>query len=370
MTWTRPFSIAPFPATSGNPYLRLFHSALEAHGVTAREDAVFSPRWVWREAGTLDALHFHWPDLLLYGRPEPALRGAVKLLALLVIARLRGLRVLWTVHNLEPHRSPTRLSAAVRRWLARSADLVICHSKGTAADVIDRYPRRVEVVVMPHGNYEGVYPHAETQPAEARRAFDLDPERPIVACLGLLRDYKGLDTACDAVLGLGTEATLVIAGAPHSEFDVAALAERVQRVPGAVLVPRNLTDEEFALVVRAADLVLLPYRKITGSGTLLSAWTLGRAVVASGLPFFREVIRGDDAAGWLYPPGDVEAFIEVIRTALAVPAAQREAAARARAERYDWNFVILPVAEVIGRWRGHTSTDAGGKAASKSKPDT
>lgn len=354
---TRPFTIAPFPATSGNPYLRLFYDALRPHGIVVREDAIFSARWVWTEARVLDALHVHWPEILWGGRREGVLRSITKFYVVLAMARLRGLRLVWTVHNLDTHEPSPRVTQIARSYLARSADLLICHSERTAADVRAHYAPRGEVVVMPHGNYDGVYPHTKTPSAEARRAFGLDEDRPVIACVGRLRDYKGLDVACEAARRLGGAVSLLVAGAPHPGFDVGALAERVRDTSGAVLVPRSLTDAEVALAVRSADLVLLPYRRVTGSGALLTAWTLGRAVIAARLPYFEEVALGADGAAWLYPPGDTEALVEAICEGLGVPASQREAGAWAQAARYDWGHVVRPVQEVLGRWRPRSAGD-------------
>ena len=54
-----------------------------------------------------------------------------------------------------------------------------------------------------------------------------------------------------------------------------------------------VSDQAYSDIVAAADAVLLPYRKITGSAVLLAAWTLGRGVVASDLPYFREMADGE-----------------------------------------------------------------------------
>ncbi len=95
---------------------------------------------------------------------------------------------------------------------------------------------------------------------------------------------------------------------------------------------------------RASEAVLLPYRKITGSGALLSAWTLGRGVICSDLPYFREMLdRGE--AGLTVRPGDPAALAEGVRAWLARPATTRQEAARRAARRYEWSEVVRPVVE-------------------------
>ena len=57
-------------------------------------------------------------------------------------------------------------------------------------------------------------------------------------------------------------------------------------------------------LLHAADAVLLPYRRITGSGVLLQALTAGVGVVASDLPYFREVLAPEPDAGVFIRAGD------------------------------------------------------------------
>ena len=58
-------------------------------------------------------------------------------------------------------------------------------------------------------------------------------------------------------------------------------------------------------------MVVYPYRAITTSGALATGVALGKAVVASDLPVFRELLT-DGVDALLVPPGDAEALAEGI----------------------------------------------------------
>lgn len=363
------FRIASWPPSNANPYLDLFYDALAPHGVKHVPEFRFSPRWLWKVGDNLDAVHFHWPEWLWSGRRDRPARALAKLLTFLLVARLRGVKVLWTVHNLDPHEGAGWADGPARSALARSADLAILHSASAAQTYRSRYHPSGRVVVMPHGSYLGHYPTARPR-GEVAAEVGLDPSRPVVACLGHLRDYKGLPVACDAVAHLGGDVQLLVAGQPHGEFDIDDLSRRVDTIPGATLVARELSDAEFSDMASVADLVLLPYSRITGSGALLAAWSLGRAVVASDLPFFREIAEPAGDAIWLCPPGDALAFAEAIQRALSVPAAERESAALGMAEQYAWTACVQPVADEIGTWRGRAPSVSSAHGAGSRLPRT
>ena len=124
---------------------------------------------------------------------------------------------------------------------------------------------------------------------------------PVVSCIGRLREYKGLDLACATAEHLAGRVQTVIGGLPHPGFDVRFLREAAASTPGLRLIERTLTDAEVADVTGASDAVLLPYREITGSAALLMALGMGRGVVASDLPYFREILGGEPDAGVVVP---------------------------------------------------------------------
>jgi glycosyltransferase involved in cell wall biosynthesis len=99
--------------------------------------------------------------------------------------------------------------------------------------------------------------------------------------------------------------------------------------------------------VGASDIVLLPYRSVTGSGAALAALTLGRGVVASSMPFFVNLLRGHPSAGRVVESGDPRPLAQAILAFLEVPADERERAARGLAARFAWADVVAPVAESL-----------------------
>jgi glycosyltransferase involved in cell wall biosynthesis len=176
----------------------------------------------------------------------------------------------------------------------------------------------------------------------------LDPHRPVVACFGWLREYKGLDLACAAIGRLKGRVQLVIAGPRHVDFDAAPLRATIARLPTCALIERQLTDQEFADLTAASDAVLLPYRAITGSSALLAALGFGRGVVTSDLPYFREILADEPDAGMTVSAWDAAAWAQAVMQYLERPADVRSAAALRLAARYSWDRCVEPLVAALG----------------------
>jgi glycosyltransferase involved in cell wall biosynthesis len=339
----------PAVPTTVNPYLRLFYRALEAWQVAVVGRVPLDNSVLRRSAGEVDVLHFHWgPDGLWRNRGGGYLRrlhGLIGLARLLSLARDLGKKVVWTIHDLESHDGSDFLDRRGYRLLAARADLCICHDEEAGRQSVRRLGCRPEkLLVMPHGNYDGAFP----PPGERRAtlaALDLDPARPTLLCLGAARPYKGFEVVIAAMRSLPHDYQLVVAGTALDPEYSKMLREQAADDARVRLVLREQTDQEVADLLQACDCVVLPYRRITGSGALLNALTMARGVVASDLSFFRTALAAGPDAGVLFRPGDPTELADAVRRFMTFPAFERNAAARRLADGRAWDKVVRPVGE-------------------------
>ena len=356
----RSFHISVFPpgvTRQGNPYFTLCHAALAKRGISVADDLEIDLRWLEARAGSIDAVHLHWPERFWgrapFGNVSRVRRAKLACERLLLLvrfvraARRFGMSCVWTVHNLEPHEGAYRWDHYGYRLLARECDLVICHSHSATRAVRHMFRPRGRVVVMPIGDPAAVHPPARPR-TEVLAGLRLDPQRPVVSCFGWLRQYKGLDLACAAIERLNGRVQLIIGGPCHADFDVAGILAMIGRLPGAVLIDRQLTDQEFADLSAASDVMLLPYRAITGSSALLAALGSGRGVVTSDLPYFREILADEPDAGATVSGWDAAAWANAITHYLERPADMRSAAALRLAARYSWDRCVEPLVAALG----------------------
>jgi glycosyltransferase involved in cell wall biosynthesis len=82
-----------------------------------------------------------------------------------------------------------------------------------------------------------------------------------------------------------------------------------------VLHIRHIPNDELALYFAAADVVVLPYRRIYQSSVILMAMSYGRAVVVSDLPAMTEMVT-DGENGYVFEQGSAVSLSKQLVRAL------------------------------------------------------
>jgi glycosyltransferase involved in cell wall biosynthesis len=281
-----------------------------------------------RDARDADVVHYQWLTI-------PALD-----------ARLlpSGPALLMTTHGfLRAAESGPSATRALERM-----DAVVTLSEYGAARLraeTEVDPRRIHVI--PHGALD----YLTRLPEEAPLPPELEGgDRPVILSFGVIRPYKGVDVLLRAFAEL-RDAELWIVGRPLGA-DLAELHRLAAAAPGPVrMLTRYVPDAEVPAIMRRADVVVLPYRDADQSGVLYTALAFGKAIVASAVGGFPEVLR-DHGAGRLVPPGDPAALAAALRELLAQPAERdRLGAAALAAARgpYSWDSVAARTLDLYRR---------------------
>jgi glycosyltransferase involved in cell wall biosynthesis len=267
-----------FENKTGNPYTRLLYAAVEDQGVVVDD-------FTLRRAltGGYDLWHLHWPDdFLSYPATGTAVVYVLAELILMALARMRGTKILWTIHDLGPHESrhPWLERLFWPLFLAMIGGYVTLseHARGAA---LDQFPQlhNVPGAVVRHGHYRTAYPE-RTPMLQARETLGLPSEDPVLAYFGRIRPYKNVQSLLEAFRAIDdTAAHLYVAGNPFSS----ALAEQIQHAAGTSsrihLDLRFFPEQEVPDVFGAADLIVLPYEDILHSGTALLSLSFDRPVL-------------------------------------------------------------------------------------------
>jgi beta-1,4-mannosyltransferase len=341
------YSLPPQLPTS--PYLDQLYAPMAALGMDVRRGR---PRY------DLPALllgrgprilHLHFFDELTQ-RPSRAATATCSMLflALLAVLRLRGVGLVWTAHNLEPHElHHPAWGFLVYRLVARWSDAVIAHSQAARELLEARYGPLARCVVIPHGSYSGLYGPPRDH-AASRAALGLPAGGPLLLNLGTLRPYKNIEQLIDvfATLPLDARGTLMIVGAAKSAAYADELRRRAEAVPGVELRAAYIRDEELPIYLAAADVVVLPYRSLLTSGILLWALSYARPVVAPAFGPVRELIQ-EGQTGFLFAPGDGDSLCAALMRALAHPKLSAlGAAGLALAQEFAWPTIAARTAQV------------------------
>jgi len=273
-----------YRTAAANPYNALLADALQSQGARVRDLSYLRLAF-----GRVDVVHLHWPDLtFLSGQRMSIVRARLLLFrAALRLARLRGARLVWTVHNLDAHerRATPALRARLHRLLVEELDGLLALSVSSLALARGRYPELAALpgFVTPHGHYRTAYDWS-LERGDARRLLGLPPEARLIVTVGQLRPYKNTAALLRAFAEVpGEDLALAVAGRPSS----AELAEELRGLaaadPRVVLDLGFQDDDRMAAYLRAADLVVLPYRSVLISGSAILALSADRPVLVPAL---------------------------------------------------------------------------------------
>lgn len=264
-----------------NPYHAQLYEAVGRIGVRVDEVTV---RRVLRARH--DIVHLHWPEYL-FDSPSVVRAVAKGLAYLAIITRLRaaGTTVVWTVHNLAGHEQwHPRWAAWMWQRFTRRVDAYIALTAAGQEAAQERYPdlRSLPSFVIPHGHYREAYPREATR-ADARRLLGVPTTARVVAFFGAVRPYKNLPMLLDAFRGLPDgedgEWRLIVAGQPWSDELRTTLATAAAQDPRVLNVPDFVPHQQVQLYLRAADLLVFPYREVLNSGSALLALSFDRPVL-------------------------------------------------------------------------------------------
>ncbi|PSQ15958.1 group 1 glycosyl transferase [Halobacteriales archaeon QS_8_69_26] len=336
--------------SNGNPYQSRLAEALEETGVSVRMGsdgplAILESAW----SGS-DLVHFHWLHPFVDSRVLPvAVVKATLTLVQLILAKLFGISIVWTAHNVVSHdafhpRLEHVCKHAIVRWFC---DGVVVHCEAAVGELTDELSlpasTRDRVTVVPHGNYIGVYEN-DVSATEARSELGIDPERRVLLYFGRIRPYKGILDLLDAYERTdlpGTE--LVIAGAPKSPHEeladtVERRAEDLEKVRAHV---KFIPDDEIQVYMNAADTVVLPYLSVSTSGAAVLAMSFGRAVVAPRLGCLPELL--DEQGSAVYDISDSEGLERALQSVVKRDATKMGEYNRSRIEEFDWRAIAADI---------------------------
>lgn len=235
-------------------------------------------------------------------------------LPLVYALRRRGIPVIHTLHDLDPH-TGVRFPALIRLWnrliLASGAHILVhgrCYQERLLAQGLP--PTRVTATPLLHGFWSYDIECQLRRPP----GFEAAPTHPrSVIFFGRLEAYKGIDTLLAAWALLNTHPAwpyrLILAGALGSGVGAPALPAGVE------LRNRRVPDEEGVDLFRAASLLVLPYRDATQSALIAAAYRFGLPVIVTrsgALP--ESVVEGQ--TGWVVPPNDPAALAAALADAL------------------------------------------------------
>ena len=247
-------------------------------------------------------------------------------------------------------------------------DALIVHQQADV-DNLAQVGIDANVVLIPHGSHVPV----DLSPDEVRRGLGLE-DRRIVSTFGFLLPHKGvirLLEAFDVLRRENPDLLLLALTSLHPDPISKAYLKEVEHEIEAreldshvLLVTDYLPDQTARTVLRAADVIVLPYDPTpeSASGAARFVLSAGRPVIATDLPIFSDA----GEAILRVPHGDSAALAIAMRSVLDDPGRATELAFRAesRAAETRWDLVAAQHLDVYRRAARAARQRAATRAAS------
>jgi len=275
-----------------NPYNKLLYDAMDdAVEIKEFEKKTFDFK-------NTDILHIHWPDHMLRLASGFKIRLRLwKFSRLIKRFHASGGKLIWTVHNLQPHKlSHPKLVDAGLKKIVDVTDGFIFLSEGSKKTFfsIHSCAEKKPSVVIPHLHYKNYY----------KTSFSQTPDRlkPIqLLCFGLLREHKGYKKLFDIARNIKCYDRVgwLVAGNPgkqgiSSELEVLWTENQI-----VYKACRHIDDDEIVPLFEMSDAVILPYENILNSGTAILALSLGKKVIAPAIGSLLE-LQSSVGADWVH----------------------------------------------------------------------
>jgi len=171
-----------------------------------------------------------------------------------------------------------------------------------------------KIEVIPHGGFVDTFPNSISR-KEARNRLNLSSTDLTFLFLGLIRPYKGVLELIESFHELDSScAKLIIAGKPRDEQLIKLIRNKADGNSNIRLILQSIPDDEVQAYMNAADIMVLPYRDILNSGSVILGMSFGKAIITPYLGCMPEVLNS--SGSFLYDPGEQDGLLNAMKRAM------------------------------------------------------
>jgi beta-1,4-mannosyltransferase len=270
-------------ASIHNPYLHLLYQGFPTAQIRISSFSFISPVIIVRRLlGERSVLHHHWFEcdgLLSF------LNCTWKLLCLGGY-RLAGGKVVWTIHNREPHHGKLRrVNRVLRRIWSRIPHRLHVHCN-EAARIMQKElgVGNDKFVIIEHPNYPVRIISQSEARIELSRTYLLPPlesASTMLLMFGYLAPYKGIAEAVRAFRKGNVRCILCICGAvkKHGDAYLTEIREAAGEDQRVIIIDKVIPEEHMHLFFNSADYIVFNYTEVLTSGGVMLARSYGKPVI-------------------------------------------------------------------------------------------
>jgi glycosyltransferase involved in cell wall biosynthesis len=255
-------------------------------------NALHLPRiFISRLKSEKSILHYHWFEF----EDFKSFIGIYWKLFWIISYKIFGGKIVWTVHNLNPHHNKfLYLNKKIRRLLARLSDQLHVHCNSAvnpACEVLNINIKKCFVVKHPDFPAE-VFNKDKAVHKLNLEYFDnqLNVKDKIFLMFGAIAEYKGIKEVIEIFNNSENKNKLIIAGfvkkGNQNHFnELKNLTDRKK----IFLEGRTIPDEDVPYFLNSADYLIFNYRDILTSGGAVLAMNYQKNIIAPALGCLKEL---------------------------------------------------------------------------------
>lgn len=242
--------------------------------------------------------HFNWIENFSVEYTIKAKLKIVVIEFILLFGKLLGKKFVWTMHNKIPHKCKSaadidKAKRYMRKWI-RSMDMIIVHSTETQEILWEQYNYPTEqILFVPIGKYENIE-ISEDRKEKFRQKLGICKSDILYECFGIIDEYKNIPVLIKAFKDLKlSNAKLLICGKYSKELSEKSRKYITEAGMDAniCLVDRFIDNEELPLFINIADVIVLPYKKVSmqNSAVAILAMSYYKPMIVSEFGFIKDI---------------------------------------------------------------------------------
>ena len=260
---------------------------------------------------------------------------------ILSLCKIRGKKIIITVHNVTPHEK-NNFNQYLNKIILLFGDQFIVHSLKNVEELHDIYGVNKEKIIrIPHGISR--IKSSKIEKKVSREKLGLPVSKKIILCFGGIRDYKGIDIILEALPTISKKmdnVLLVIAGQPWVDWiKYEEIIQKNNLNHYVKLFLKFIPSNEMDYFYYASDLAVLPYRNFTSqSGAGSEALSYKIPLIVSDVGGLPELVKDKNCIVEQNNPEDLASkILTVLNDENLFMKLSRESGELA--DKYSWNNV-------------------------------
>jgi glycosyltransferase involved in cell wall biosynthesis len=260
---------------------------------------------------------------------------------ILSLCKIRGKKIIITVHNVTPHEK-NNFNQYLNKIILLFGDQFIVHSLKNVEELHDIYGVNKEKIIrIPHGISR--IKSSKIEKKVSREKLGLPVSKKIILCFGGIRDYKGIDIILEALPTISKKmdnVLLVIAGQPWVDWiKYEEIIQKNNLNHYVKLFLKFIPSNEMDYFYYASDLAVLPYRNFTSqSGAGSEALSYKIPLIVSDVGGLSELVKDKNCIVEQNNPEDLASkILTVLNDENLFMKLSRESGELA--DKYSWNNV-------------------------------